>query len=130
MKRRLFARAAFNTSHVVQYVNFWPCEWDNDQLYMERFFDAAVESRIGIGGPDIVPWRQAQMKNSYPFFNRLHDELPLVAMAVQGATLSYTNPDTGKPFTRQDFIDFARDYLGVDIVFWTEAAPWFGNASQ
>ena len=24
------ARAAFTRSAVVQYVNFWPCEWNND----------------------------------------------------------------------------------------------------
>lgn len=29
-----FARKAFTKSHVVQYVNFWPCEWDNDHNYM------------------------------------------------------------------------------------------------
>jgi hypothetical protein len=121
----LFARKVFGQSHVVQYVNFFPCEWNNDRRYMERFFDAAVENGIGLGGPDIVPWRQGQMKNSYPFFNRHHDELPMVAMAVQGATLTYTNPRTGKKFTRREFIDFARDYLGVDIIFWTEDAPWF-----
>lgn len=124
LENALFARRAFAQSHVVQYVNFFPCEWDNDHRFMERFFDAAVAKGIGLGGPDIVPWRQAQMKNSYPFFNRLRDELPLVAMAVQEATLTYTNPATGNAFTRQEFIDFAGDYLGVDIIFWSREAPW------
>lgn len=119
-----FARAAFERSHVVQYVNFWPCEWDNDHRYMERFFAAAVEHGIGIGGPDIVPWRRGQMANSYPFLNRHKDELPLIAMAVQEPTLTYTNPETGKPFTRGDIVAFARDYLGVDLIFWTPEAPW------
>lgn len=125
LENMLFARAEFEQSHLVQYVNFFPCEWNNDRQYMERFFAAAAKNRIGLGGPDIVPWRRGQMKNSYPFFNRFHEELPLVAMAVQGATLSYTNPRTGTKFTRAEFIDFARDYLGVDIIFWTEEAPWF-----
>ena len=75
--------------------------------YMERFFAFAVDRGIGLGGPDIVPYRRGQMRNSYPFFNRRHEELPLVAMAVQGATLTYTNPRTGNRFTREEFIDFA-----------------------
>ena len=64
------------------------------------------------------------MKNSYPFFNRYRGRLDLVAMAVQEPTLTYTNPKTGKKFTRAEFIAFARDYLGVDIIFWSVNAPW------
>ena len=121
------ARVAFESTHVVQYINFWPCEWNNDQRYMERAFALAVEAGIGIGGPDIVPFRQGQMKNSYPFFNRHKDDLPLVAMAIQEPTLSYTNPDTGEAFTRAEFVAFARDYLGVDIIFWSVEAPWLAG---
>ena len=65
------------------YANFWPCEWNNDQKYMSRTFEFALAHGIGLGGPDIVPWRKAQMKNSYPFFNKYKGKLPLVAMAVQ-----------------------------------------------
>lgn len=118
------ARAAFRRSHVVQYVNFWPCEWNDDKKYMSRFFRFAAENKLGLGGPDIVPWRQGQMKNSYPFFNRYRGQLSLVAMAVQEPTLTYTNPKTGKKFTRDEFVAFARDYLGVDIIFWSTSAPW------
>ena len=122
------ARRAFLRSHVVQYANFWPCEWDNDQGYMGRIFDAAAEQGFGLGGPDIVPERRAQMKNSYPFFNRYRGQLALVAMAVQEPTLTYTDPSTGKPFTGQRIEDYARDYLGVDILFWTFSAPWLNRA--
>lgn len=119
-----FARRAFRTSAVVQYVNFWPCEWNNDRGYMERFFAAAVADGIGVGGPDIVPWRPGQMANAYPFINRHKDAVPIVAMAVQEPTLTYTNPATGRPFTREEIVTFARDYLGADVVFWTAQAPW------
>ncbi|QTD57659.1 beta-galactosidase [Parasphingorhabdus cellanae] len=118
------AKQAFPTSHVVQYVNFWPCEWNNDRKYMERTFDFAKANGIGLGGPDIIPYRRGQMKNSYPFFNKYQDELPLIAMAVQGPTLTYTNPRTGKKFTRAEFQDYAADYLGVDIIFWTVKSSW------
>lgn len=120
----LFARKAFGRSHVVQYVNFWPCEWGNNRKYMSRFFELAAKNRIGLGGPDIVPFRKGQMKNAYPFFNRYKGQLPIVAMAVQQPTLTYTNPQTKNRFTRREIVQFAEEYLGVDVIFWTTEAPW------
>ncbi|MEM9501442.1 MAG: hypothetical protein AAF941_06300 [Pseudomonadota bacterium] len=119
-----YAKAAFSKTQVVQYINFWPCEWNNDKGYMERSFALAVEQGIGVGGPDIIPNRRGQMKNSYPFFNRHKQDLPLIAMGIQEPTLTYTDPETGKPFARSKFVEFARDYLGVDIIFWSVEAPW------
>ena len=120
----LFARHAFKRSHVVQYVNFWPCGWNNAHGYMSRFFEFAAANRIGVGGPDIVPWRPGQMRNSYPFIHDYRDKVPIVAMAVQEPTLEYVNPATAKPFTREEFTTFAADYLGVDIIFWSKDSPW------
>jgi hypothetical protein len=119
-----FARKVFRKSHVVQYANFWPCEWNNDHQFMSRLFAFAHANRIGLGGPDIVPYKNAQMKNSYPFFHQYKGQLALVAMAVQEPTLTYTNPETRKPFTREEFGSFAENYLGVDIIFWSTASPW------
>ena len=118
------AREAFTTSKVVQYVNFWPCEWENDHNYMGRLFERAAASGIGLGGPDIVPYRKGQMKNSYPFFNQYKGKLDFVGMAVQEPTLTYKNDKTGKPFTKAEFTAFADDYLGVDAIFWSLETPW------
>ncbi|CAQ84077.1 MULTISPECIES: hypothetical protein [Photorhabdus] len=119
-----FARQVFKKSYVVQYVNFWPCEWNNDHQYMSRLFDFALKNKIGLGGPDIVPYKPAQMQNAYPFFNRYKGKLDLVAMAVQEPTLTYTNPKTQKPFTQEEFTNFAENYLGANIIFWSTTTPW------
>jgi hypothetical protein len=119
-----FARKAFVKSHVVQYVNFWPCEWNNDKKFMSRAFEFAHANGIGLGGPDIVPYKKGQMKNAYPFFHQYKGKLKLVAMAVQEPTLTYTNPETKKPFTATSSWRSAEDYLGVDIIFWATASPW------
>ena len=123
----LFARRAFGRSQVVQYVNFWPCGWANARPYMSRFFELAAAHGIGVGGPDIVPYRPGQMDNSYPFIRAYRDKVPLVAMAVQEPTLEYLNPATGRPFSREEFERFAVDYLGVDIIFWSKETPWLGS---
>ena len=114
-----FTRSVFKKSHVVQYINFWPCEWDNDHHYMSRFFQNASDKKIGLGGPDILPYRKGQMKNSYPFFHEYNGKLPIVAFAVQEPTRTYANPKTGKKFTEEEFLEFARDYLGADLIFWS-----------
>ncbi|MQR01259.1 hypothetical protein [Glaciimonas soli] len=124
MENLAFARKAFTQSHVVQYVNFWPCEWDNDHKYMSRLFEFAEQNRVGLGGPDIVPNKKGQMHNSYPFFNQYKGKLDLVAMAVQEPTLTYTNPKTKKPFTRAEFTEYAENYLGANIIFWSTSSPW------
>lgn len=127
MKNMAFAREVFTKSHVVQYVNFWPCEWGNDQKYMSRLFEFAEAHDIGLGGPDIIPYRKGQMKNSYPFFNKYKGKLAFVGMAVQEPTLTYKNPKTGVPFTREEFQAFASDYLGVSAIFWSMSSPWLKN---
>ncbi|MEO6298800.1 MAG: hypothetical protein ABIO62_04130 [Paracoccaceae bacterium] len=124
MANMAFARSVFKKSHVVQYVNFWPCEWENDHKYMSRMFEFAAAHDIGLGGPDIVPYRKGQMKNSYPFFNEYKGKLGFVGMAVQEPTLTYKNPKTGKPFTKAEFQAFAADYLGADMIFWSLSSPW------
>jgi hypothetical protein len=120
----LFARAAFKQSHVVQYVNFWPCGWNNAHSYMSRFFEFAAANHIGVGGPDVVPNWPGQMRNSYPFIRAYRDKVPIVAMAVQEPTLDYINPRTQRPFTKDEFVNFAIDYLGVGIIFWSKDSPW------
>jgi len=89
------------------------------------FAGAGLESPFELeASAKIVPNRPGQMKNSYPFLNRYKDRLPLIAMAVQDATLTYINPATKKQFTHAEFVGFARDFLGVDIIFWDTSSPW------
>ena len=124
MENFAVAKSAFKTTKVIQYANFWPCEWDNDHNYMGRLFAWAAENGAGVGGPDIVPYRKAQMHNSYPLFNQYKGRLGFVGLAVQEPTLTYKNPKTGKPFTQAEFVDFAENYLGASAIFWSVETPW------
>ncbi|MFB7055176.1 hypothetical protein ACFCXT_18890 [Streptomyces vinaceus] len=119
-----FGAKAFKRTRFIQYVNFWPGEWNNDHGYMERTFEFAKAHGVGLGGPDVLPGRQAQMENSYPFFERYRGQLPMVAMAVQEPDFEYTNPSTGKPYTKEEFVDFGGRRLGADVMFWATSAPW------
>lgn len=125
-----YGAEVFTKTPFVQYVNFWPGEWNNDHNYMGRTFEFAKERGIGLGGPDILPNRPAQMQNSYPFFHRYRGRLPLVAMAVQEPDFEYTNPETGKPYTRQEFAGFGAEFLGTDCIFWATSSPWLHQSAK
>ena len=78
----------------------------------------------GSAGRTLFPYRPGQMKNSYPFFNQYKGQLAWVGLAVQEPTLEYVNPETGKPFTKDEFVSFATDFLGADAIFWAVSTPW------
>ena len=120
-------KSAFPQSIVVQYVNFFPCEWNNDHHYMRRIFEYSTQNRIGLGNPDTVPYRKGQMKNSYQFFHQYKTKLSIIAFAVQEPDYSYINPITNKPFTMQEIGEFVKNYLGAKIVFWNIQEPQFSN---
>jgi hypothetical protein len=119
-------RKVFHKSIVMQYVNFFPGEWNNDHRYMSRLFSYAKAHNIGLGGPDVLPYRKAHMENSYPFFHEYKDKL-LTGMAIQEPDYTYKNPETGQPYTFSDFYHFSRDYLGANILFWNIQQPFFSE---
>ncbi|KAF9964769.1 hypothetical protein BGZ70_005958 [Mortierella alpina] len=120
MENLRHASAVFKTSVVIQYMNFWPCETLDHHPYMERAFaEAASEKTFGFGGPDVKPWNQFQISNSYQYFHQYRGQLSHVAMAVQSPDLKWPNPKTNKTSTVDDFKSFSQDYLGSDIMFWT-----------
>ncbi len=117
-------KKSFHKSIVIQYVNFFPGEWNNDHRYMSRLFSYAIQHQIGLGGPDVVPYRKAQMKNSYPFFHKFRGKL-LTGMAIQEPDYTYKNPATEDYYKFSDFYEFTKNYLGASLLFWNVQKPFF-----
>ncbi len=92
---------------------------DSTGFDYDKYFKAEMEN---------IEFTRKVFKKSYVVqyvnFFLYKGRLPLVAMAVQEPTLTYINPETGKPFTRDEFISFAESYLGVNIIFWSLSASW------
>ncbi len=126
LENMVVARKALHKSIIIQYVNFFPGEWDNDHHYMSNLFSYAITHQIGLGGPDVVPYKKSHMKNSYPFFQKSKGKL-LIGMAIQEPDYTYENPQTGAPYGFNDFYRFAKDYLGANILFWNTQEPFFSN---
>lgn len=119
-------RASFKLSEPMVYLNFLPGEWlpDRDFGFMKSLFDKARELKMGVGGPDLMPYRKSHMAQTYGFFANYPDTL-VKAMAVQDGNLRQINPKTGKKNSVDDLLDFSQNYLGLDIIFWVEEEPYF-----
>ncbi|WP_454783471.1 hypothetical protein [Legionella sp. WA2022007384] len=121
-----YLKKSFKKSRVIQYVNFFPGEWNDDHLYMSRLFTFAMKYHIGLGGPDVVPYKDSQMKNSYPFFHKYNGKV-LTAIAIQEPDYTYKNPQTGDFYNFYDFYSFSKEYLGASILFWNIEEPFLSN---
>ncbi len=94
---------------------------------MKKLFSYANAHHIGLGNPDTVPFKKAQMKNSYPFFHKNKGKLANIAIAIQSPDYTYINPTTNKKFTICELYNFSKNYLGANIIFWNIQEPKLSN---
>jgi len=121
-------RQAFPTSVVLQYANFMPGEWlpGDDHSYLRDVYKAARETGVGVGGPDLLPFRRGQLNHSYPLI-KSSSGVVSTGIAVQDGNYSELDPKTGKKLTIAELIKFATDTLNVDYVFWCTEEPFYSK---
>ena len=121
-------KRAFSKSIALQYANFMPGEWrpTNDKGYLRAIYRAAKESKVGVGGPDLLPYKPGQMGSSYSLIKELAGEVT-VGIAVQDGNYEHVNPQTGKRVTIKELIEFANDYLKADYIFWCTEEPYYSS---
>ena len=119
-------KRAFPRSVTMQYANFMvggPPGEDRGS-YLRDVFAAAVELKVGLGGPDLKPYRPMQMSNSYPLLREVAARVP-TGIAVQEGNYQIINPRTARRVTLPELVDFAAGYLKVDYVFWCTQEPFY-----
>ena len=121
-------KRAFPKSVVMQYANFMPGEWlpKDDKGYLRAVYAAARELKVGVGGPDLLPFRPGQLNHSYPLIKDSARIVP-TGIAVQEGNYGNTNAKTGKRATIPELIKFATDYLKVDYIFWCTEEPFYSK---
>ena len=121
-------KRAFPRSVTLQYANFMPGEWlpGDDKGYLRSVYQRAGELKVGVGGPDLIPYRPGQMKHSYPLIRAAHGSIP-TGVAVQDGDYNTLDLKTGKPTTIADLLDFAQGYLRVDYLFWCTQEPFYSR---
>jgi hypothetical protein len=119
-------KRAFPRSVTMQYANFMPGEWLpwKDKSYLESVYRSARALGVGVGGPDLLPYRKGQMNHGY---RRIRESAGLVptGIAIQEGNYEYTNPKTGKRVTVTELATFATDYLRVGYIFWFAQEPFY-----
>ena len=119
-------KSAFPKSVALQYANFMPGEWrpTEDQGYLRSVYDAAKQYHVGIGGPDLLPFRKGELRNSYPLIHDMAEAVP-IGIAVQEGNYGEMNPATGKRASIRELLRFATDYLHADYIFWSTEEPYY-----
>jgi hypothetical protein len=121
-------KRAFPKSVVMQYANFMPGEWlpETDASHLRSVYQHAKELRIGVGGPDLLPYKPGQMKHSYTLIRACADVTP-TGIAVQEGNYEHQNPKTGQQVTIAELVRFATEYLKIDYIFWCNQEPFYSE---
>lgn len=134
----LALKKAFPKSTTMQYANFMPGEWlpYEDKGYLRSLYQYGEEIGVGLGGPDLMVSRKAQLNHCLKLMHEGTFTVPL-GIAVQdgnytgktGADLNY-NKNDGKDFGSHTNIvpmlyNFAKDFLKVSYMFWVNQEPYF-----
>ena len=119
-------KSAFPKSVALQYANFMPGEWRPtlDKGYLRGVYEAATKYHVGVGGPDLLPFRKGELKSSYPLMHDAPSGVP-IGIAVQEGNYAEVNPATGKRASITDLLRFATDYLHADYIFWSTEEPYY-----
>jgi hypothetical protein len=122
-------RSAFPHSRVVVYGNFMPGEWlpDDDHGYLRGIYAYADSIGVGVGGPDLLPFRRGQRNHSLRLI-AARGATTVAALAVQDGNLAEKNPATGAPVTVDELVRYATDTLRLDYIFWGTEEPYYSTA--
>jgi hypothetical protein len=121
-------KRAFPKSVAMQYANFMPGEWlpGKDGSYLHSVYEHAKALKIGVGGPDLLPYKPGQMNHCYPLIQACAGITPS-GIAVQQGNYAHKNPKTGKRVTIAELVGFATEYLKVDYIFWCNQEPFYSQ---
>jgi hypothetical protein len=124
----LVLKRSFPKSATMQYANFMPGEWlpDNDHGYLRSVYEQARQLKVGVGGPDLLPYKPGQMNHAYPLIRASAGIVPS-GIAVQDGNYEHVNPKTGKQMSIPELIGFATEHLKVDYIFWCVEEPFYSR---
>jgi hypothetical protein len=125
-------RSAFKKSVVMQSANFMPGEWlpGLDKGYLKSIFEFAIAKCMGVSGPDLMPKNKGQQNHTYHFMNQYKRQLTLGIGVEDGNYAGETGHESPPktpvwPDPVPGLIDYARNTLGVNYMFWTSEEPYF-----
>jgi hypothetical protein len=120
-------KRAFPKSVALQYANFMPEEkGDAERAYLRSVYEKAAELKVGVGGPDLLPYKPGQMRHSYALLREFAGRVP-TGIAVQEGNYAHENPRTHRRVTIPELVEFGTAYLKVDYIFWCTEEPFYSR---
>lgn len=117
-------KTAFPRSVCIQYVNYFSgANAQDGTAKIAGLIQYAYEIGMGAGGPDV---HVGGTEPSYKMFPKYAANMP-IGIAVQYEDYDVINPATGRKVTAQEILNFAKNKLHVNYLFWLQRAPQFGT---
>lgn len=136
LKENMLAlKKAFPKSTTMIYANFAPGEWlpRNDKDYLRSLYQYGEKIGVGLGGPDLMVTRKAQLNHALKLMHEGQFTVPLGIAVQDGNYFGKTGDEKAdtENRSRQNLVPllhaFARDFLKVKYMFWSNQAPYFNN---
>ena len=126
----LALKKAFPSSTTMQYANFMRGEWLpwEDKGYLRSIYQYGEEIGVGLGAPDLMPQRKAQLNHALAMMHEHEYSAPL-GIAVQDGNYIGLTGSTALKAEHRNIVPllhgFARDFLKVKYMFWVNQEPYF-----
>ncbi|MFZ2783660.1 MAG: hypothetical protein WAZ36_04620 [Sediminibacterium sp.] len=129
----LSLKKGFPTSTTMIYANFIPGEWLpwDDKGYLRGIYQYGEEIGVGLGGPDLMVTKRAQLNHALAMMHEGHYTVPL-GIAVQDGNYIGETGDAVEDTKKKSHVnivpllhDFAKDFLKINYMFWSNQEPYF-----
>jgi hypothetical protein len=134
LKENMLAlKKAFPSSTTMIYANFIPGEWLpwEDKGYLRSIYQYGEEIGVGLGGPDLMVTRKAQLNHALAMMHECHYTVPLGIAVQDGNYIGETGDidEATKKKAHDNIVpllhDFAKDFLKINYMFWANQEPYF-----
>ena len=128
----LSLKHAFPISTTMQYANFIPGEWlpGDDKGYLRSIYSYGQEIGVGLGGPDLMVQKKAQLNHAIALLHEGNYTVPLGIAVQDGNYIGETNNNTISK-DHKNIVPmleaFANDFLKVGYMFWVNQEPYFSK---
>lgn len=126
----LSLKIAFPSSTTMQYANFMPGEWLpwEDNGYLRSLYTYGEEIGVGLGGPDLMFTKKAQLNHALALMHEGSYSVPLGIAIQDGNYIGKTNNEEiveDRTNIVPQLHAFANDFLKVNYMFWVNQEPYF-----
>ncbi len=129
----LALKRAFPTSVTMIYANFIPGEWlpGEDKGYLRSIYQYGQVIGVGLGGPDLMIKRKAQLNHTLAMMHEGTFTVPLGIAVQDGNYIGETGgtDEETKKKQHENIVPllhaFAKDFLKINYMFWVNQEPYF-----